>query len=283
MAWKIGDVSITPVIELDLSVDASFILPNATPENLAPDFDWLKPHFVDEDGKLIFRVQALLVESCGHKIIVDTCVGNDKKRTTPEWSELNGPFLENIAKSGFKREQVDLVICTHLHVDHVGWNTMKVNGKWIPTFPNARYLITQLEFEHWSNEKDESYAQIFGDSVAPVFEAGLVELVDSNYQITPELQLMPTPGHTPGHCSLAIASRGEKAIITGDIMHHPCQSAHPEWECVADTFPQLAEITRREFLDCCSGSDTLVIGTHWSAPTPVYIIKHKSAWKVKIS
>lgn len=89
MAWKIGDVSITPVIELDLSVDASFILPNATPENLAPDFDWLKPHFVDEDGKLIFRVQALLVESCGHKIIVDTCVGNDKKRTTPEWSELN--------------------------------------------------------------------------------------------------------------------------------------------------------------------------------------------------
>ncbi len=283
MAWKIGDVSITPVIELDLSVDASFILPDATPENLAPDFDWLKPHFVDEDGKLKFRVQALLVESCGHKIIIDTCVGNDKKRTTPEFNQLNRPFLDDIAKSGFEREAIDIVVCTHLHYDHVGWNTMKVNGKWIPTFPNARYLITQPEFAHLSNEKDESSVQTFGDSVAPIFEAGLVELVDCNHQITPELQLIPTPGHTPGHCSLAISSRGQKAMITGDVMHHPCQCIHPEWECNADTFPQQAEITRKNFLERVGDNNTLVIGTHWSAPTPVHIIKHKSAWKVEIS
>ena len=191
MFWKIGNVSITPVIELDLSVDPSFSLPDASPENLAPDFDWLKPHFVDEDGKLTFRVQALLVESYGHKIIIDTCVGNDKERSEPLFNGLNGSFIEDIAKAGFNRESVDIVVCTHLHYDHVGWNTMKVNGKWIPTFPNARYLITQPEFEHCRSQKDDFWVKSFGDSVAPIFEEQLVDLVDSNYQITPELNYFP--------------------------------------------------------------------------------------------
>ncbi len=283
MAWKIGNVSITPVIELDISVEPSFSLPDATPENLAPDFDWLKPHFVDPESKLKFRVQALLVESCGHKIIVDTCVGNDKERSEPVFNKLNGPFIEDIAVAGFDRQEVDIVVCTHLHYDHVGWNTMKVNGKWIPTFPNARYLIAQLEFEHCRAQKDDFWVKTFGDSVAPVFEAGLVDLVDCNYQITPELRLIPTPGHTPGHCSVAISSQGEEAIITGDLMHHPCQCSHPEWECVADTSHEQAEMTRREFLELVGDTDMLVIGTHWSAPKPVSITKHKTAWKVEIT
>ncbi|MGB3508887.1 MAG: MBL fold metallo-hydrolase [Microcoleaceae cyanobacterium] len=280
MSWKIGDVAITPIIELDLSVEASFTLPEATPENLAPDFDWLQPHFVDPDGKLKFRVQALLVESCGHKIIIDTCVGNEKERTTPEFNQLDGPFLDEIAKSGFDRGEVDIVVCTHLHYDHVGWNTMKVDGKWIPTFPNARYQIARPEFEYCRNQKEGSWAQTFGDSVAPVFEAGLVDLVECDYQITPELQLFPTPGHTPGHCSVAISSRGQEALITGDVMHHPCQCAHPEWECVADTFPHQAEMTRRQFLERVGDRSILAIGTHWSAPHPVRIVKHKTGWKV---
>ncbi len=282
MNWKIGNVSITPVIELDLSVDESFSLPDATPENLAPDFDWLQPHFVEPDGKLKFRVQALLVESYGHKIIIDTCVGNDKQRSEPVFNQLNQPFLEDIAKSGFQREDVDIVVCTHLHYDHIGWNTMKVNGEWIPTFPNARYLITQPEFEYCRSQKDDFWAKAFGDSVAPIFAAGLVELVDSNYQITPELQLIPTPGHTPGHSSVAISSQSQNAMITGDIMHHPCQCMHPDWKCVADTSPQQAETTRREFLNHVGDTDILVIGTHWSAPKPVSITQHKTAWKVEI-
>ncbi|EDX77348.1 metallo-beta-lactamase superfamily, putative [Coleofasciculus chthonoplastes PCC 7420] len=282
MNWKIGNVSITPVIELDLSVDESFSLPDATPENLAPDFDWLQPHFVEPDGKLKFRVQALLVESSGHKIIIDTCVGNDKQRSEPVFNQLNQPFIEDIAKSGFQREQVDIVVCTHLHYDHIGWNTMNVNGEWIPTFPNARYLITQPEFDYCRNQKDDFWAKAFGDSVAPIFAAGLVDLVDSNYQITPELQLIPTPGHTPGHSSVAISSQGQNVMITGDIMHHPCQCMHPEWECVADTFPQQAETTRREFLNHVSDTDILVIGTHWSAAKPVRIRQYKTAWKVQI-
>ena len=282
MTWKIGNVSITSVIELDLSVDPSFTLPDATPENLAPDFNWLKPHFVDRDGKLKFRVQALLLESCGHKIIIDTCVGNDKQRSEPVFNELNRPFIEDIAKSGFKREAVDIVVCTHLHYDHIGWNTMKVKDEWIPTFPNARYLITQPEFDHCRAQEDDFWKKAFGDSVAPVFEAGLVELVDCNYQITPELRLFPTPGHTPGHCSVAIDSEGKRGMITGDIMHHPCQCQHPEWKCVADSSTEQAEITRREFLKSVGDQDISVIGTHWSAPKPVRITKHKTAWKVEI-
>ena len=172
MTWKIGNVSITSVIELDLWVDDSFVLPDATPENLAPDYDWLQPHFVNEEGLIKFRTQALLVESGGQKIIIDTCVGNDKQRSEPVFNQLNGPFIEDIAKAGFNRQEVDIVVCTHLHYDHVGWNTMKVNGKWIPTFPNARYLITQPEFDHCRAQEDDFWTKTFGDSVAPVFAAG---------------------------------------------------------------------------------------------------------------
>lgn len=291
MVWKIGNVSITPVIELEMSVDKSWLIAEATPENLAPDLDWLKPHFIDEEGKLKFRVQALLVESCGKKIIIDTCIGNDKQLpeppALPEFNGMNGPFLEDIAKSGFDRKEVDIVVCTHLHFDHVGWNTMKVNGEWIPTFPNARYLITQAELDFSRTYEDnEDVAQlwkkIYGNSVAPIFEAGLVDLVDCNYQITPELQLIPTPGHTPGHCSVKISSQGSEATVTGDMMHHPCQCAHPEWNYIGDASPEQAEKTRRTFLQQVCDNNTLVIGSHWAASKPVKIAKHKTAWKVEI-
>ena len=199
MGTKIGDVSITPIIEIDYPVPASFLLPDATPENLAPDLDWLEPHFVTPRGeRLKMIIQAFLVESRGLKIVVDTCVGNDKKRALPAWNELDGPFLQEIRDAGFPREQVDLVVCTHLHIDHVGWNTMKVDGQWVPTFPNARYIMARPEFDYWKDAGEGNWGDVFGDSVAPVFEAGLVDLVDCDHQINPELQFFPTPGHTPG-------------------------------------------------------------------------------------
>ena len=199
MGIKIGDVSITPIIEIDYPVPASFLLPDATPENLAPDLDWLEPHFVTPGGeRLKMIVQAFLVESKGLKIVVDTCVGNDKKRALPAWNELDGPFLQEIRDAGFPREQVDLVVCTHLHIDHVGWNTMKVDGEWVPTFPNARYVMARPEFEYWRDEGEANWGDVFGDSVAPVFEAGLVDLVSCSHQINPELRFFPTPGHNPG-------------------------------------------------------------------------------------
>ena len=283
MGIKIGDVSITPIIEIDYPVPASFLLPDATPENLAPDLDWLEPHFVTPGGeRLKMIIQAFLVESRGLRIVVDTCVGNGKQRSLRAWNELDGPFLQEIRDAGFPREQVDLVVCTHLHIDHVGWNTMKVDGEWVPTFPNARYVMVRPEFEYWRDEGEGNWGDVFGDSVAPVFEAGLVDLVDCDHQINPELQFFPTPGHTPGHCSIAVSSGREEGVIAGDVMHHPSQCTHPEWCSIADIDRDLAIATRRSFCERFSDNGITIVGAHWPLSNPAKITAHGDVWKTVI-
>jgi glyoxylase-like metal-dependent hydrolase (beta-lactamase superfamily II) len=276
--WKIGEVSVTPVIELEMPTSADFILPDATPENLARH-PWLRPHFVDDEGQLLMIVQALLVESRGRKIIVDTCIGNDKVRPIPDWNRMNNPFLADLAMAGFPREEVDLVVCTHLHVDHVGWNTMLVDDHWVPTFPNARYVVARPEWDYWREEDDQFFGDVLGDSVRPIFDAGLVDLVDVDHRLTEEVRLDPTPGHTPGHCSVIISSGSDEAVITGDLMHHPSQCAHPEWASSADVDANRARQTRRMFLARYAGSPVLVIGTHWGRPTAGHIVRDGDAWR----
>jgi glyoxylase-like metal-dependent hydrolase (beta-lactamase superfamily II) len=140
MQWQIGDVTVTKIVELETTGGSRFILPQATREAVLP-ISWLIPHFADEDGRLKMSIHALMVEAPGRRIIVDTCLGNDKKdRRIPTWNDRHGPFLEDLATAGFPSETIDTVLCTHLHVDHVGWNTMLVDGHWVPTFPKARYL-----------------------------------------------------------------------------------------------------------------------------------------------
>jgi glyoxylase-like metal-dependent hydrolase (beta-lactamase superfamily II) len=280
--WKIGSVSITPVIELDMDTSANFILPDATPERLAPHADWLRPHFVADDGKLRMIVQALLVESRGRRIVVDTCIGNDKERPVPGWGGMKTPFLDELAAAGFARERVDLVVCTHLHVDHVGWNTTLEGGRWVPTFPNARYLVARPEWEHWSREDDRAFGDVIGDSVRPIFDAGLADLVECDHKITDEVRLEPTPGHTPGHVSVRISSSGAEAVITGDLMHHPAQCAHPEWASSADVDAERGRATRRAFLERYADGDVLVIGTHWARPTAGRIRRDGGAWRFQV-
>lgn len=209
--WKIGDVTVTRVVELEVTGGTRFILPDATKEAVR-GIDWLHPHFIDADGRLVMSIHALIVESQGRRIMVDTCLGNDKQRAIPGWNMRNGPFLDDIAAAGHPREAIDTVLCTHLHVDHVGWNTMKVDGRWVPTFPNARYLMGRTEYAHWSAQDPAAQRDdVFGDSVKPVFDADLVDLVDSDHRITDEVRLEPTPGHTPGHVSVRITSQGADA------------------------------------------------------------------------
>src|SRR6185436_17761868 len=197
---------------------------------------WLAPHFADENGRLKMSVHALVVETPSRRIIVDTCIGNDKQRSIPTWSNLQTSFLADLAAAGFARESIDTVLCTHLHVDHVGWNTMLVDGAWKPTFPNARYLIGKTEFDYWKAEEANADPALspFNDSVKPVWEAGLVDLVETNHRVCDEVSLEPTVGHTPGHVSIRIRSKGEEALITGDFLHHPCQMARPDWTSSAD-------------------------------------------------
>jgi glyoxylase-like metal-dependent hydrolase (beta-lactamase superfamily II) len=281
--WQIGDVTITKVVELEVTGGSRFILPEATPEAILP-IAWMQPHFADERGRLRMSIHSFVVETPTRRMVVDTCLGNDKeKRRIPTWNDRQGPFLADLAAAGYPRESIDTVLCTHLHVDHVGWNTMLVDGKWVPTFPRARYLMGRIEFEHWSRPQGrEDMIAVFADSVQPVFDAGLVDLVETDYRIGNEISLVPTFGHTAGHVSVQIESRGERALITGDFMHHPCQIAHPEWASTADSDPEQGQRTRERMFEQLAGTPTLVIGTHFAGVTAGRIVRDGGTYRLDV-
>jgi glyoxylase-like metal-dependent hydrolase (beta-lactamase superfamily II) len=212
-------------------------------------------------------IHSLVVETPTRRIVVDTGLGNDKQgRTVPTWNNRQGPFLETMRTAGFPPESIDTVLCTHLHVDHVGWNTKLVDGRWVPTFANARYLFGKAEFEHWRDHSAEpDKAAVFEDSVQPIVDAGKADLVGSSDKICEEMTLLPTPGHSPGHMSIHIRSNGEEALLTGDVAHHPCQMAHLEWSSTADSDPVQSVVTRRELFSRFADSPVLVIGGHFNA------------------
>ena len=229
------------------------------------------PHFMDEAGNLKMSVHALIVETPDRCIVVDTCIGNDKERNVPNWNMLQTTFLEDLEAAGFDRMKVDTVMCTHLHVDHVGWNTMLVDGEWVPTFPNARYLVAEKEWRYWDANEDEGYGPILDDSVRPIVEAGLMDFVDMEHRICDEVWLEPTPGHTPGHVSVHIASNGEEALITGDCIHHPCQMSRTDWCSSADFDQAQGKATRESLLGRYVDSGVLIIGTHFATPTAGHV------------
>ena len=281
LSWQVGAVKITCVVEVVIPFPEGSLLRDATAEALKTS-PWLFPHFAKEDGTLIASVHVLLVEAPGLRLVVDTCIGNDKPRNLTGGNPLATPFLQHLADAGWSRDSVDAVICTHLHADHVGWNTMLVDGKWVPTFPKARYLIGKHEFEHWSRESEGEQQAIMEDSVWPIFDAGLVDLVEMDHRISPEVRLRPTPGHTPGHVSVMIESEGQKAVITGDITHHPCQMAHPEWATSYDSDTQGATTTRAKLFAEWADQPILVIGTRYAAPTAGHVKRDGAAFRFEV-
>tara|TARA_R100000005_G_scaffold96705_2_gene86397 strand:- start:3015 stop:3887 length:873 start_codon:yes stop_codon:yes gene_type:complete len=280
--WQIGDVTITRVVEVEAIGGTRFILPQATPEAVQP-LDWMVPHFATAEGRLIMSIHALIIDTGSRRIIVDTCLGNDKERKIPAWNMLQTSFLADLEAAGYPRETIDTVLCTHLHVDHVGWNTMLVDGEWVPTFPNARYYFGETEWNHWRAVPQEEFGDVVGDSVQPIVDAGLADLVAMDHKVCDEVSLFPSPGHTPGHVCVRILSKGEEAVITGDSMHHPCQIAHPEWSSSADTDKEASRRTREDFLAKYGDSETLIIGTHFAAPTAGHLKKdEQGAYWLKI-
>ena len=278
LRWQIGEVRITRVVEIEGPSPGTFFFAEATPEKLL-QHAWLKPHFLTDDGRVIASIHAFVVESHGKTIVVDTCVGNDKPRDLKAWNMRKGRFLDDMAEAGFPRERVTTVLCTHLHVDHVGWNTMLKDGRWVPTFPNARYLIGRKEWEYWKNEAEGPDREVRNDSVRPILAADLADLVETDHKITPEVFLEPTPGHTPGHVSVRISSRGEEAVITGDLMHHPVQCAEINWASRFDVDPAAARATRRAFLERYKDRKVLVLGTHFATPTGGHVSSSGKAFR----
>jgi glyoxylase-like metal-dependent hydrolase (beta-lactamase superfamily II) len=280
-SWRVGEVTITKVVELEVAGGTRFLLPQATREAILP-LAWLRPHFADDEGRLRMSIHAFVVETPDRRIVVDTCLGNDKQnRRIPHWNNLQGPFLRDLAEAGYPPESIDTVLCTHLHVDHVGWNTMLVDGRWVPTFPQARYLLGRAEFAHWTGDHGrEDMRPILADSVLPVHEAGLVDLVETDHALCPEVSLVPTFGHTPGHVSVRVASRGEEALITGDFLHHPCQIAHPDWSSTADWDAEQAHRTRLRMYRELADRPVLVLGTHFAGATAGRIVRDGEGFRL---
>ena len=263
--WKVGDVSIDRIVELESTGGTRFLFPDATREAVQP-IKWLRPDFADADGNLKMCIHSFVLRTGEQTVIVDTGLGNDKRRNVELWSDRSGPYMDDLAAIGVAPESVDLVICTHLHVDHVGWNTQLVAGQWVPTFPNARYLFGRVEWEHWSQHDDRMFGDVIDDSVRPIVDAGLADFFEMDQQLTSVLRAEPTPGHSPGHTSLWIESAGERALIAGDFLHHPCQAARPEWCSTADFDPAQAVATRNQMFELLTEQKVRVFGMHFDAP-----------------
>ncbi|MGD9839251.1 MAG: MBL fold metallo-hydrolase [Afipia sp.] len=278
MQWTVGRVKVTNVVEIGATGGTRFILPQATPQE-TQNMPWLVPHYANAEGRLRLNVQSWIVETPTHRIIVDTCIGNDKtNRSVPAWNGLNKPFLNDLAAAGYPAETIDTVLCTHLHVDHVGWNTKRVDGKWVPTFANARYLFGKTEYEHWAAHSPEGEHQaVFEDSVQPIVEAGRADLIGSDHRIGDEVTLIATPGHTPGHMSILVTSDGQQALLTGDVAHHPCQMAHLDWSSTADSDPMQSIESRKMLFSRFADTPTLVFGGHYD---PGHIVRDGDAFRL---
>lgn len=295
MEWQIGKIRVRALIEAR-STTLGGILPLATPETLAQT-PWLAPDFVTGDGDLKANYQVFIVETPDVLMMVDTCIGNDKERPGMDaFHQQHSSFLTDLAATGHNPDDFDIIACTHMHVDHVGWNTRLVEGKWVPTFPNADYIVAAEEMKFWNENIEatkgdpenlyqtgfnEGQKQVFADSVAPVLKAGLYKLVATDAVIAPGISLVHTPGHSPGHVSIKIESEGEAALISGDFIHHPCQIAHTDWATVLDDDPALSSASRARVLGELSGTQTLFIGTHFAEPTAGHIVADDKGFRLK--
>jgi glyoxylase-like metal-dependent hydrolase (beta-lactamase superfamily II) len=265
--WQVGDVKVTSIMESADRIPWSPLFPAETADHYKK-YDWLVPKWVTPAGEIILAVQAFVLEVRDQKIVIDTCVGNDRERELPQCANMQTAFLEDFKAAGIDPDSVTTVLCTHLHFDHCGWNTRLKNGKWVPTFPNARYLFGRKEWAYWQNvlkEKSENVQHII-DSVQPILDAGLADFVDTDHSVTDEIWLEPSHGHTPGHVSVRVSSRGQEAIVSGDVFHNPIQFAEPEICAAACVDKVMSRQTRRDFIARYANSPVRFFAIHFNEP-----------------
>jgi len=288
MKWKVGDTTITKITEI-IYPEFSEVIPAATPD-VVKKVQWLFPHFVTPEGKLSLSIHSLIVDTPSATLVVDTCIGNDRNRAPlADMSMLATSYLEDMIAAGYQPESVDYVLCTHLHLDHVGWNTRLANGKWVPTFPKASYLMDKKDLalfgsidEKVTDDFLQMQRRVFADSVQPVLDAGLGKPVEAPAKVCEGVRLIQTPGHTPGHCSVIVESKGESAMITGDFIHHPIQFHDPGLVSPFDVDNAAAVATRRRVFGEYAGTPTLIIGTHFTGPTAGKLVRDGDGYRLEV-
>ena len=277
---------------------ADFEGPSFAPADFFPDFDpefvrahaeLLGPRLIDPvSGLLVFSFHSFLIDTGRHKILIDACIGNDKERPArPQWHRMRTSFIGDLARLGVKVEDIDYVMCTHLHWDHVGWNTRLVDGRWVPTFPNARYIMARREFGHWQGvhdrNEDTPHAAAFADSVLPVVATGQSLLVGDDFALEDGLWFEGAPGHTPGNVVIHAQSDGAEALFVGDVLHHPLQCLKPEWSTRACSDQELSRQTRMRLVEQHAESGTLILPAHFPAPTAGHIRRHGPAYRFQFA
>lgn len=278
--FRIGKYHVTRIEEM--------LTPGFAPDYLFPDFDsgilnehqlLLSPRFWDEASrKVMSSMHSWMIRDDRHTILIDTGCGNDKSRALPmfqRFHHLHLPYLDRLLEAGVRPEDVTLVICTHLHVDHVGWNTRLVDGQWVPTFPNAKYIFSKRELDHWQSPAGElampENMAVIADSVMPVIEAGQVEFVDDGASILEGLIFQDAIGHTAGHGLLKLESGNDAAIFPGDSLHQPMQVFRPDWNSRFCEMVEEARSTRRVILDYCHDRNALLLPAHFGSPHGGYV------------
>ncbi|MFP6748950.1 MAG: MBL fold metallo-hydrolase [Alphaproteobacteria bacterium] len=276
---NVGQFEISRVVESEGPfLGVQDFIPDAEQAVIEANRDWLMPRYIEpETNKIILTIQSYILRTPRHTILVDTCVGNDKHRPgRPMFDQLKLPYLADLAAAGVRPEEVDFVLCTHLHVDHVGWNTQLIDGRWVPTFPNAKYIFARTEYDFWEQRHldgtEGKVPNVYDDSVLPVMEAGQAVLVDGDHQIDDGIWFEPAPGHTPGNVVLNLRSNGANAVLSGDVMHHPLQLVRPEWSSRACEDPVQSAATRRALIERYADTDTLIAPAHFASPTMGHII-----------
>ncbi|MFF7607723.1 MBL fold metallo-hydrolase [Streptomyces parvulus] len=287
----LGNVSITRIREYHGSVEMEphDFFPESSREVWKDGAHWLAPHFLDSETMFVnSAIQTWLLRSGGRTILVDTGVGNHKERPYAQvWAHRETDFLDNLARAGVQPEDVDVVINTHLHIDHVGWNTFLDGRQWVPTFPNATYLMPKDDFDFWNPENDHKSVfgrgnqNVFEDSVLPVHRAGQTLLWENSHDIDADLRLEPAPGHTPGSSVLTLNSGTDRAVFVGDMLHSPVQIVEPDANSCFCEDPVGARATRRKVLGWAADNNALVIPAHLGGHGAAEIARNGDTFGIK--
>jgi glyoxylase-like metal-dependent hydrolase (beta-lactamase superfamily II) len=283
--WRVGEVEVTRVLEFEAALfEPAVLYPEASTDVLERHRVWLEPSLMDPaSGQLVFAFHSTIIKTPRATILVDTCSGNGKERPHKlRYHRKDWPYLANLTAAGFAPEDIDYVLCTHLHADHVGWNTRLLGGRWVPTFSKARYLFARQEWEHWRvTEFRARYTTdpYYEDSVLPVMASGQAELIATDYAFDDNVSIEPWPGHTPGHVCVVVRSQGASVVLSGDIMHTALQCAEPRLNSCFCVNADMARATRRRFLETFADSPVMVIPAHFPTPTAGWIRSHEGAFR----